>query len=332
MPSNSECSSSGPSHSNSRENATALSWLPSVSLEDEKDEEIARWKRAYHDALAEKSNKKDAEKKNPWVTPSQAISFDLTSKHSKSEDSGTWNTKACLTFWPSQASGTACGQTWAVGSWTASWWGVQWSQWIRDQAAWVQVTWKSYYLLSHMTLLNSFACGASALKELQKLIPNFQKKIDEAEPGDAQQFYSTVSLGLYSHCLVSSNLVTAPGWCKECLWWWCFQTYESCCRMVDSAVPSWASPVGNQAQWLWYPPSYYGNASLPYSIRLEWWRVSSSFGIISLCSPLVEYATSFVRSILNMITLSTSVSGVSTVVSRDRPMIWRMASYKAHCL
>jgi hypothetical protein len=32
---------------------------------DEKDEEIARWKRAYHDALAEKTNKNDAEKKNP---------------------------------------------------------------------------------------------------------------------------------------------------------------------------------------------------------------------------------------------------------------------------
>jgi len=67
-----------------------------------------------------------------------------------------------------------------------------------------------------MTLLNSFACSASVLKELQKLIPNFQKKIDQAELGDAQQFYSTVSLGLYGCCLVSSNLVTAPGWCKEC--------------------------------------------------------------------------------------------------------------------
>jgi len=67
-------------------------------------------------------------------------------------------------------------------------------------------------------LLNSFACGASALKELQKLIPNFQKKFDEAELGDTQQFYSTVSLGLYGYYLVSSNLVTAPGWGKECLW------------------------------------------------------------------------------------------------------------------
>jgi len=65
MPSNSERSNSGPAHGNSRENATALSRLPSVSLEDEKDEEIARWKRAYHDALAEKTNEKDTEKKNP---------------------------------------------------------------------------------------------------------------------------------------------------------------------------------------------------------------------------------------------------------------------------
>jgi len=65
MPSNSEHSSSGPAHSNSRENATAPSQLPSVSLEDEKDEEIAHWKHAYHDTLAEKTNKKDTEKKNP---------------------------------------------------------------------------------------------------------------------------------------------------------------------------------------------------------------------------------------------------------------------------
>jgi hypothetical protein len=58
-----------------------------------------------------------------------------------------------------------------------------------------------------MTLLHSFAHSASALKELRKLIPNFQKKIDEAEPGDAQQFYITVSLGIYGYCLVSSNLL-----------------------------------------------------------------------------------------------------------------------------
>ena len=38
--------------------------------------------------------------------------------------------------------------------------------------------------VTHMILLNSFACGASASKELQKFIPNFQRKIDEAELGD----------------------------------------------------------------------------------------------------------------------------------------------------
>jgi len=262
----------------------------------------------------------------------QTVSFDLTSYHSKSEDSGMRNTKAGLTFRPSQASGAACGQARAVGSWTASWWGVQWSRWSWDRAAQAKVTWKTYQCLSHMTLLHSFARSASALKELQKLIPNFQKKIDEAEPDDAQQFYSTVNLELYGYYLMSSNLVTAPGWCKECLRWWCFQTYESCCRMVKSAVPSRASPVSNQAQWPWYPPSYYGNAPLPYLIQLGWWRVSSSFGIICLCSLLVACATSSVRWILNMITLSTSVFGVSTMVSRDQPTIQRMVSYKAHCL
>jgi hypothetical protein len=65
MPSNLEGSSSNPPPRNSRGNATSPSRSPSVSLVDEKDEEIARWKRAYHDALAEKTNKNDAEKKNP---------------------------------------------------------------------------------------------------------------------------------------------------------------------------------------------------------------------------------------------------------------------------
>jgi hypothetical protein len=59
MPSNHECSSSesNPLHGPSRSR--------SVSLEDEKDEEIACWKRAYHDALTEKNNKDNVEKKNP---------------------------------------------------------------------------------------------------------------------------------------------------------------------------------------------------------------------------------------------------------------------------
>jgi hypothetical protein len=47
--------------------------------------------------------------------------------------------------------------------------------------------------LSQLILSHSYARSADALKELTRLIPNFQKKIDEAEPDDAQEFYSTVS-------------------------------------------------------------------------------------------------------------------------------------------
>jgi len=44
-----------------------------------------------------------------------------------------------------------------------------------------------------LTLLgHSYARSADALKELTRLIPNFQKKIDEAEPDEAQDFYSMV--------------------------------------------------------------------------------------------------------------------------------------------
>jgi len=56
-PSNHECSGSNPPHD--------PSGSPSGSLEDGKEEEIARWKRAYHDALTEKTNKDNVEKKNP---------------------------------------------------------------------------------------------------------------------------------------------------------------------------------------------------------------------------------------------------------------------------
>jgi hypothetical protein len=42
-------------------------------------------------------------------------------------------------------------------------------------------------------LLHSYARSADALKELAQLIPNFLKKIDEAEPDAAQEFYSIVS-------------------------------------------------------------------------------------------------------------------------------------------
>ena len=45
-----------------------------------------------------------------------------------------------------------------------------------------------------MLSLQSYARSADVLKELTRLIPNFQKKIDEAEPDDAQEFYSIVRL------------------------------------------------------------------------------------------------------------------------------------------
>jgi hypothetical protein len=44
-----------------------------------------------------------------------------------------------------------------------------------------------------MLLEHSYARSADALKELMRLIPNFQKKIDETEPDEAQEFYSMVS-------------------------------------------------------------------------------------------------------------------------------------------
>ena len=53
-------------------------------------------------------------------------------------------------------------------------------------------------------LLNSYARSADALKELVRLIPNFQKKIDEAEPDDAQEFYSIVSTQDYIYDVARS--------------------------------------------------------------------------------------------------------------------------------
>ena len=53
----------------------------------------------------------------------------------------------------------------------------------------------AYYIVLS---LHSYARSADSLKELTRLIPNFQKKIDEAEPDDAQEFYSTVSTTKYT--------------------------------------------------------------------------------------------------------------------------------------
>ena len=53
-----------------------------------------------------------------------------------------------------------------------------------------------------LTLLLSFARSADALKELTRLIPNFQKKIDEAQPDDAQEFYSMVSTKIIVYGMV----------------------------------------------------------------------------------------------------------------------------------
>jgi hypothetical protein len=98
MPSNLEGSSSNPPLHNSQGNATPPSRSPSVSLVDEKDGEIACWKCAYQDVLAENTNKTMLKRKISESLPISTVSFDLTSYHSKSEDSGMWNTKAGLTF------------------------------------------------------------------------------------------------------------------------------------------------------------------------------------------------------------------------------------------
>jgi hypothetical protein len=66
-----------------------------------------------------------------------------------------------------------------------------------------------------LTLSLSYARSADALKELTRLIPNFQKKIDEAEPDEAQEFYSIVRLKNWF--IIQRFLIAlAPGWREEC--------------------------------------------------------------------------------------------------------------------
>src|SRR5467141_3358749 len=60
-----------------------------------------------------------------------------------------------------------------------------------------------------LTLLLSYARSADALKELTRLIPNFQKKIDKAEPDDAQEFYSTVRLKTWFITQQSFNSISS---------------------------------------------------------------------------------------------------------------------------
>lgn len=67
-----------------------------------------------------------------------------------------------------------------------------------------------------LTLSLSWARSADALKELNRLIPGFQKKIDEAEPDDAQEFYSIVSTKTMVYDKARLSISLAPRWCKEC--------------------------------------------------------------------------------------------------------------------
>ena len=50
-----------------------------------------------------------------------------------------------------------------------------------------------YIICCVLLYCHSYVRSADSLKELTRLIPNFRKKIDEAEPEDAEEFYSTVS-------------------------------------------------------------------------------------------------------------------------------------------
>ena len=275
-------------------NASPPSWLPSIPL-DEKDEEIARWKRAYHDALAEKTNKNDADKKNLWVTTQfkpSALILPVSTPSLKTLGRGIPKLVSLFDLVKRVVQLADKHELWEAGQLPDE--EFRWSQWSWDWAAWAKVIWKTYHRLSHMILYIASPAVPLHWRNSESSFPTSRRKLTRLSQMMSNNFIVQWILDS-SYCLVSSNQVTAPGWCKECPWWWCFQTHESCCRMIESAVPSRASPVSNQARWPWYTPSYYGNAPLAYSIWLGSWRVSSSFGIISLCSLLVEYATSSMR-------------------------------------
>jgi len=54
-----------------------------------------------------------------------------------------------------------------------------------------------------------------ALQELCHLIPNFQKKIDEAEPEELSEYYSQVHFTI-STAFSSKQKSPAPDWCQQC--------------------------------------------------------------------------------------------------------------------
>jgi hypothetical protein len=60
-----------------------------------------------------------------------------------------------------------------------------------------------------LTLSLSYVRSADALKELSQLIPNFQKKIDEAKPDDVQEFYSIVCLKTWFMMQLSFNSISS---------------------------------------------------------------------------------------------------------------------------
>ena len=64
-------------------------------------------------------------------------------------------------------------------------------------------------IITWLLHIYSFARSAAAIKALCHLIPNFQKKVDEAEPDDLEDFYAQVCCSTYVLQVADTAILTA---------------------------------------------------------------------------------------------------------------------------
>jgi len=188
----------------------------------------------------------------------------------------------------------------------------------------------SYLIISS----HSYARSADALKELTRLIPNFQKKIDEAEPDVLQEFYSTVSTLKTTIAMRRSFYIISSRMAQRMhvvtmfpSWWAALQSgWTSSIPMSLLCQPSNAMVVVSTIPLLVCSSAPLDMTGMMKSTNflLSWIRTH--------VHELIGHAPSFVKLTPTMTILLTFAFAASITVLKDPAIILRKDFYRAHCL
>jgi len=185
-----------------------------------------------------------------------------------------------------------------------------------------------------LTLSLSYAHSADALRELTRLIPNFQKKIDVAEPDDVQESYSTVHLKTWfitqwSFNSISSRMARRMHTVMMFLNWWAALQSGWTSNIPRSLACPPLNTMAAVSIILLLVCSY---VPLDMTVKMKHtnffvpWIESGAIHELS-----IGYTPSFVRQTLTMITLLTFAFTASIMVLTDPATTRRKGFYRAYC-